>query len=139
MTGAKHELGEVSDAEVRDLIARTLVAESAQAAGLEVALPYGEGLGGRLLVFGVGEDPGEPVRGRWVHVTFCGYEDLADSQLPVLNPGELLALHHVTDAKPEAVLLLAAEDLERMPGTAAVMCDEWRATRERWRACVTGG
>ena len=138
MTGTKHKLGEVSDAEVRDLIARTLVGESAQAAGLEVASPHGEGFGGRLLVFGAGEDPREPVRGRWVHVGYCGYEDLADSLIPVLKPGELLALHHVADAQPEAVFLLSAEELSRMSGSAAVVREEWRATPERWRASVSG-
>lgn len=130
--------GTASDREVRDLIARTLVRESAQAAGLEVALPYGEGLGGRLLVFGAGEDPREPVRGRWLRVGYRGYEDSADSALPALKPGELLALHDVADAEPEAVFLLAAEDLKPMPGTAAVLREEWRATRERWRAYVLG-
>ena len=138
MTGTKHKLGEVSDAEVRDLIARTLVGESAQAAGLEVASPHGEGLGGRLMVFGAGEDPCEPVRGRWVHVGYCGYEDLADSPIPVLKPGELLALHHVADAQPEAVYLLTQEELGQMSGSAVVVRGEWRATRERWRACVIG-
>ena len=136
MSVSKHELGEASDAEVRDLVARTLVGESAQAAGLLVALPYAEGFGGRLLVFGAGEDPGEPVRGRWVHVGYRGYADSADSPLPTLKPGELIALHDVADAQPEAVFLLTAEDLKRMSGGAAVMLEEWRATRERWRACV---
>ena len=138
MTGTKHEWGEVSDAEVRDLIARTLVEESARAAGLELALPYGEGFGGRLLVFGVGQDPREPVRGRWVHVGYRGYWDSADSPLPALKPRELFALHDQADAQPEAVFLLTAEDLGRMAGSAAVMREEWRATRERWRACVIG-
>jgi hypothetical protein len=132
------ELGTASDHEVRDLIARTLVRESAQAAGLEVALPYGEGLGGRLLVFGDKEEPGGPVRGRWVHVGYRGYEDLVDSPLPVLKPGELLALHDAADAQPEVVYLLAAEEMSRMPGAAVVMREEWRATGERWRASVTG-
>ena len=139
MSGARDEVASVNDAEVRDLIARTLVGESAQAAGLEVALPYGEGLGGRLLVFGAGDDPREPVRGRWVHVAYCGYEDSAGSPLPALKPGELLALHDVADAQPEAVYLLTAEDLNRMPGTAFVMREAWRATRERWRARVLRG
>jgi hypothetical protein len=138
MSGAGDEVASLNDAEVRDLIARTLVGESAQAAGVELALPYGEGFGGRLLVFGAGEDPREPVRGRWVHVGYCGYEDLADSQIPLLKPGELLALHDVADAQPEAVFLLTAEDLKRMPSTSAVMREEWRATPERWRACVIG-
>ena len=139
MSGARDEVASVKDAEVRDLIAWTLVRESAQAAGLEVALPYGEGLGGRLLVFGAGEEPCEPVRGRWVHVGYCGYGDSADSPPPTLKPGELLALHDVADARPEAVFLLTAGDRKRMPGNAAVMREEWRATRERWRACVLGG
>ena len=139
MSGARDEAASESDAEVRDLIARTLVRESAQAAGFEVASPDGEGFGGRLLVFGEGEESGGPVRGRWVHVGYCGHEDLADSPLPVLKLGELLALHDVADAQPEAVFLLTAEDLKRMSGGAAVMLEEWRATRERWRACVLGG
>ena len=134
----EYELGEASDVEVRDLIARTLVRESAQAAGLEVALPYGEGLGGRLLVFGEGEDPHEPVRGRWVRVGYCGYEDLADSPIPALKAGELLALHEVADAHPEAVFLLTQEELGLMSGSAVVVRGEWRATRERWRACLIG-
>ena len=139
MTGTKHKLGEASDVEVRDLIARTLVGESAQAAGLEAASPHGEGLGGRLLVFGVGEDPGEPVRGRWVHVGYRGYGDSTDSPLPALKPGELLALHEGAGAQPEAVFLLTAEDLTRMPGSPVAVREEWRATGERWRACVLGG
>lgn len=132
------ELGTASDAEVRDLIARTLVRESAHAAELEVALPYGEGLGGRLLVFGEEEEPGGPVRGRWVHVGYCGYEDLADSPLPVLKPGELLALHDVADPQPEPVFLLTAEELSRMSISADAMREEWRATPERWRVNVNG-
>jgi hypothetical protein len=139
MSGARDEVASVSDAEVRDLVARTLVGESAQAAGFEVALPYGEGLGGRLLVFGEDEESGGAVRGRWVHVGYCGYEDLADSPIPVLRPGELLALHDVADAQPEAVYLLTAEELSPMPGSAVAVRGEWRATRERWRACVLGG
>ena len=133
----KYELGEVSDAEVRDLIARTLVRESAQAAGLEVALPYGEGLGGRLLVFGKGEESGGPVRGRWVHVGYRGYGDSTDSPLPALKPGELLALHEVAGAQPEAVFLLTAEELSRMSVSADAMREEWRATPERWRVDVS--
>lgn len=132
------ELGTASDHEVRDLIARTLVRESAQAARLEVALPYGEGLGGRLLVFGEGEDPGGSVRGRWVHVGYRGYEDLADSPLPALKPGELLALHDVADAQPDAVFLLTAEELSRLSGSAVAVREEWRATPERWRATLVG-
>lgn len=138
MTDMKHGLDVGSDHEVRDLIARTLVRESAQAAGLEVALPYGEGLGGRLLVFGEDEEPGSPVRGRWVHVGYRGYEDLVDSPLPVLKPGELLTLHDVSDAQPEAVYLLTAEELGGLSGSAAAMREEWRATGERWRASVIG-
>lgn len=126
------ELGTASDHEVRDLIARTLVRESAQAAGLEVALSYGEGLGGRLLVFGEDGEPGSPVRGRWVHVGYRGFEDRADSASPVLKPGELLALHDVSDPQPEAVFLLTAEELSRMSGAVVVMREEWRATSERW-------
>jgi hypothetical protein len=133
----KYELGTASDHEVRDLIARTLVRESAQAAGLEVALPYGEGLGGRLLVFGEEEEPGGPVWGRWVHVGYCGYEDLADSPLPVLKHGELLALHDVSDPQPEPVFLLKAEELSRMSASAVAMREEWRATPERWRVDVS--
>ena len=132
------ELGTASDAEVRDLIARTLVRESAHAAELEVALPYGEGLGGRLLVFGEEEEPGGPVWGRWVHVGYCGYEDLADSPIPALKTGELLALHEVADAQPEAVYLLTQEELGQMSGSAVVVRGEWRATRERWRERVVG-
>jgi len=138
VTDIKYELGEASDAEVRDLIARTLVRESAQAAGLEVALPYGEGLGGRLLVFGEDEEPGGPVRGRWVHVGYCGYEDLADSPLPVLKPGELLALHDVADPQPEPVYLLTADELSRKSVSAVAMREEWRATPKRWRMNVSG-
>lgn len=130
------ELGTASDHEVRDLIARTLVRESAQAAGLEVAVPYGEGLGGRLLVFGEGEEPGSPVRGRWVHVGYRGYEDLVDSALPAMKPGELLALHDVADAQPETVFLLTVGELSRLADVANAMCEEWRATGERWRASV---
>lgn len=137
--GEDVEPGTASDHAVRDLIARTLVRESAQAAGFEVALPYGEGLGGRLLVFGDGEQPGEQVRGRWMHVGYRGYEDLVDSPLPVLRPGELLALHDVSAAEPEVVFLLAAEELSRMSGFTNAMREEWRATRERWRALVGGG
>ncbi len=138
MSGARDEVASVSDAEVRDLVARTLVGESAQAAGLEVALPYGEGLGGRLLVFGEDEEPGGPVRGRWVHVGYRGYGDSVDSASPALKPGELLALHDVSDLQPEAVFLLTAEELSRMPGSAVAMREEWRATPERWRASVVG-
>jgi hypothetical protein len=134
----KIELGTASDHEVRDLIARTLVRESAQAAGLEVALPYGEGLGGRLLVFGDGEEPGGAVRGRWAHVGYRGYEDLADSPLPVMKDGELFALHDMAVAQPEAVYLLTAEELNRVSSSAVAMCEEWRATPERWRVNVTG-
>ena len=138
MTDTKYELGTASDHEVRDLIARTLVGESAQAAGFEVALPYGEGLGGRLLVFGEDKQRGGPVRGRWVHVGYRGYGDSADSALPALKPGELLALHDVSDAQPEAVFLLTTEELSRMSGSAVAMREEWRATPERWRASVSG-
>jgi len=132
------ELGTASDAEVRDLIARTLVRESAQVAGLEVALPYGEGLGGRLLVFGEDEEPGGPVRGRWVHVGYRGYGDSVDSASPALKPGELLALHDVSDPQPEPVFLLTAEELSRMSISADAMREEWRATPERWRVNVNG-
>jgi len=132
------ELGTASDHEVRDLIARTLVRESAQAAGLEVALPYGEGLGGRLLVFGEDEEPGDPVRGRWVHVGYRGYEDLVDSVLLMMKPGELVALHDTSDAQPEAVFLLTAEELSRVSGAAVALREEWRATGERWQASVVG-
>jgi hypothetical protein len=138
MMSEKYDLGESSDAEVGDLIARTLVRESAQTAGLEVALPYGEGLGGRLLVFGEGEESGGPLRGKWVHVGYCGYEDLCDSPLPVLKPGELLALHDVSDAQPEAVFLLTVEKLSRTSVSTVAMREEWRATPERWRSSVFG-
>ena len=130
------ELGTASDHEVRDLIARTLVRESALAAGLEVALPYGEGLGGRLLVFGEGEELGGPVRGRWVHVGYRGYEDSVDSVLPAMEPGELLALHDVADAQREAVYLLRAEEIGGLSDDEVAMLEEWRATGERWRASV---
>jgi hypothetical protein len=136
MSGSSEDVATVDDSEIRDLIARTLVRESAQAAGLEVALPYGEGLGGRLLVFGEDEEPGSPVRGRWVHVGYRGYEDLVDSPLPVLKPGELLTLHDVSDAQPEAVYLLTAEELSRLAGAANAMREEWRATGERWLASL---
>jgi hypothetical protein len=128
--------GAATDHEVRDLITQTLVRESAQAAGLEVALPYGEGLGGRLLVFADNEEPGGPVRGRRVHVGYRGYEDSADSPIPLLKPGELLALLSVSDAQPEAVYLLTYEELCRLSGSAVVMREDWRATGERWRARV---
>ena len=129
-------LGIVSDTEIRDLIARTLVRESAQAAGLEVASPYGEEFGGRLLVCSEGEEPGGPVRGRWVHVGYRGYEDLVDSPLPALKPGELLALHDVADAQPDAVFLLTAEELSRLSGSDVAVREDWRATGQRWRANV---
>ena len=132
------EPGTARDREVRDLIARTLVRESAQAAGLEAAWPYGEGLGGRLLVFGAGEHSREPVRGRWVHVGYCGYEDFADSLSSGMQAGELIALHDVVDARPESVFLLAAEEMELLSVTAAILREEWRATRGRWRTCVIG-
>jgi hypothetical protein len=136
MSGSSEDVATVDDSEIRDLIARTLVRESAQAAGLEVALPYGEGLGGRLLVFGEDGEPGGPVRGRWVHVGYHGYEDPVDSALPAMKPGELLALHDVSDVQPEAVFLLTVEELSRLAGAANAMCEEWRATGERWRASV---
>jgi hypothetical protein len=78
------------------------------------------------------------VRGRWVHVGYRGYGDSADSALPALKPGELLALHDVSDAQPEAVFLLTTEELSRMSGSAVAMREEWRATPERWRASVSG-
>jgi hypothetical protein len=58
--------------------------------------------------------------------------------LPALKPGELLALHDVSDAQPEAVFLLTTEELSRMSGSAVAMREEWRATPERWRASVSG-
>lgn len=130
------ELGTASDHELRDLIARTLVRESAQAAGLEVASPYGEGLGGRLLMFGEDGEPGAPVRGRWVQLGYRGYEDLVESPPLVLKPGELLAVHDVADAQPEAVYLLTADELSRMSSDGWVAREMWRATRERWRGLV---
>jgi hypothetical protein len=137
--GDTFELGESTDAEVRDLIARTLIRESAQAAGLEVALPYGEGLGGRLLVTGTWPgERGSPVRGRYVHVAYRGYADGHDSPSPPLRPGELVAVHDVADAQPEAVFLLMAEDLSRMSASAVALREEWRATPGQWRARLAG-
>ena len=131
------EAGTASDVEVRDLIARTLVQESAEAAGLEVASRASAGEGEELLVFGgaVGTSGllGRRVRVRCFDSGF-GNTALADP----IGPGDLVAL--VEWGGPEdadAVYLLGARDIDGVQ-SGRIGLGEVVAGVERWRALVLG-
>ena len=86
------ELGTESDHDVRDLIGRTLVVESAQAAGLACAQPVNERSQARVLVYGAADGPGAGLRARVVRLQGVGLEDGPAVLAPDLQPGEVLAL-----------------------------------------------
>jgi len=131
-------MGTEIDAEVRDLIARTLVSESALAAGLGVASPYGEGLGGRLLVFGAVEERGSALRARFVHLCITGYENHATRAWPAVQSEELVAVLDAS-ADVESVFVLSGEDLRALGSEGVTgLQPRWRATPERWWALVVG-
>ena len=139
-------LGAEGDEEVRTLVVRTLVVESAQAAGLACAQPLDERSQGRLLVYGAGDGPGEALRARVVRVQGVGLEDGPVALAPDLQPGELLALLDWSDAEEDALYLLTESQVRptwsdpQLPGGWDAR--EWRfggwcrATPERWRELV---
>ena len=69
LTGVVQTLGAADDdEEVRTLVVRTLVVESAQAAGLACAQPVNERSQGTLLVYGAADGPGAGLRARVVRL-----------------------------------------------------------------------
>jgi len=141
MLGAEH------DEEVRALVARTLVTESAQAAGFGLALPFGEEFRGRLVVFAPAENPEVSMRAQFIRVQWVGLDEGSVVLGPGLKPGEFLALVDWADPVKDTVLLLTYEHVqdtwEDYPG--GWDAHEWkvggwcRATPERWRELVIGG
>ena len=137
-----------NDEEVRDLVVRTLVVESAQAAGLSLAQPIEERSQARLLVYGQAAEAGATMRARVVRLQGVGLGDAPVVLAPDLQPGELLALLDWSDAQQDALYLLTWEQVRETWGDARLPggwdAREWtfggwcRATPERWRGLVLG-
>jgi hypothetical protein len=142
----QYELGTAGDQEVRDLVARTLATESAQAAGFGLALPLAEESGGRLVVFAPAENPGVPMQARFVRVQWMGIDAGPVVLGPELLPGELLALVDWADPVRDTVLLLTHAEVKRTWEDYPGGWDphEWkfggrRASPDRWRELVFDG
>ena len=132
-------LGVEGDAEVRTLVVRTLVVESAQAAGLACAQPLDERSQDRLLVYGAGEGLAAGLRARVVRVQGIGFEDGPAAFAPDLQPGELLALLDWSDAEEDALYLLTWEQVRATWSESQPPGGWHRATPERWRALILEG
>jgi hypothetical protein len=133
------------DEEVRTLVGRTLVVESAQAAGLSVAQPIAERSQACFLVYGAADRPGEALRARVVRLQAVGLVDEPAVLVPELRPGELLALLDWSQ-DDVAQTLLTYEQVQatwsdpRLPGgwdPHAWTFGRWcRASPKRWRELV---
>ncbi len=123
------------DAEVRELVGRTLVVESAQEAGLSVAQPITEGSQACFLVYGPSAEPGAAMWARVVRLQGVGLGESGAVFAPELRPGELLALLDWSEDQDALYLLTYAQASEtwrdsQLPGG-------WcRARPERWRRLV---
>jgi hypothetical protein len=143
----KQEPGTACDNDVPDVIARTLVTESAQAAGFGLALPFGGEFRDRLVVFAPVENPEVAMQARFVRVQWVGLDEGPVMLGPGLVPGELLALVDGADPETDTVLLLTQNQVkdtwEDYPG--GWDAKEWtfggwcRASPQRWRELVIVG
>jgi len=139
-------LNAANDDEVRTLVVRTLVVESAQAAGLACAQPVNERSQATALVYGTADGPGAALRARVVRLQGVGLEDGPAVLAPDLRQGELLALLDWSDREQDALYLLTHEQVQgtwsdpQLPG--GWDAKEWtfggwcRATPKRWRELV---
>ena len=132
------ELGTASAVEVRDLIARTLVQESAEAAGLEVASPDSTGEGRVFLVYGGEATETSALRARRVRVR-CFDSGCANTALEdPIGCGDLVALVEWGGSEEtDAVYLLGARDIDGVQSGRTGL-SEFVAGVERWRALVLG-
>ena len=135
-----------NDEEVRTLVVRTLVVESAQAAGLACAQPLNERSQATVLVYGAADGPGDALRARVVRLQGVGLEDGRTVLAPDLQPGELLALLDWSDRDEDALYLLTHQQVKETSEEHPCGWDahEWkpggwcRATLKRWRELVVG-